>query len=249
MRSNDSNRRSVIVAAITASFLLLMFGLTYRVLAARLSAPLSKTPIDPGALERFPMQIADWTGEDVPFDEAEAILGKIYAEASINRCYSRGDGVEYIMLFIAAAGVTGASMVGHAPEVCNVLSGYSLVDQRFAELPIDDVTKLPCRVLQFSRGESLDPERKTVLYYYMADSQFCGNRSQLRSGVRRGSTMVRCIAQVQIAASSTETRTADSRTQMVSDFAVDSASAMARLFENIEKDCSSAESATAPQGK
>jgi len=236
MTSDNLNRRPVIAAAITAGFLILILGLTYRVLAARLLTPMSKTPIDSTALERFPMQIGDWTGEDIPLDEAEVILDKIYAEASINRLYSRDNGVESISLFIAASGVTAGTMVGHPPEVCNVRSGYTLMDQRFVELPLGDEMKLPCRIVQFFRGSLLDAEKKIVLYYYVADGQFCGDRSQLRSRVKRGSNMVNCIAQVQIIASSKGTLTTDSMVRIVSDFAVDSASSIAELFEHIQKD-------------
>jgi len=235
MTSENLNRRSVVAAAITAGFLMLALGLTHRILAARLLTPLSKTPIDSAALQRFPMQIGDWTGEDLPLYESEVIMDMINAEANINRRYSRDNGAESIMLFIAASGVTGSSMVGHAPEVCNVMSGYSLVDQRFVELPIGDGTKLACKIVQFSRDAQLDCEKKTVLYYYMADGQFYGNRLQFRYRVLRGSSMVNCVAQVQIAASLRGTL-ADSATKLVSDFAVDSAPSIAQLLEYIQKD-------------
>lgn len=236
MTNDNRNRRSIIVTAIGASLLVLALGLAHRVLVARLSTPLSKTPIDSAALQRFPMQIGDWTGEDLPLYESEAILDKINAEANINRRYSRDDGVESIWLFIAASGVTASTMVGHAPEVCNVLSGYSLVDQRFVELPIGNGTKLACRIVQFSRDALLDCKKKTVLYYYMADGQFYDNRLQFRYRVLRSSNMVNCVAQVQIAAQAEGTLTTDSTVRIVSNFAVDSASLIVDLFEHIQKD-------------
>jgi len=236
MTSENLNRRSVVAAAITASFMILILGLTYRVLAARLLTPVSNSPIDPNALEGFPMQIGDWTGEDVPLDEAEVILDKICAEASINRRYSRDNGKGFVSLFIAASGTIAGTMVGHAPEVCNVLSGYSLVDQRFVELPIGDGTKLACKIVQFSRDAQLECKEKTVLYYYMADGQCYGDRSALRSKVRRGPSMVHCVAQVQIAAQAEGTLTTDSTVRIVSNFAVDSASLIADLFEHIQRD-------------
>jgi len=247
MTNDNPNRKPVVVAAIGASILMLIFGLTYHVLAAGLSAPLSMTPIDPAALEPFPMQIADWTGEDIPLDEAEAILGKIHAEASINRRYSRGNGVKAVSLFIAASGTTAGTLVGHLPEICNVMAGSTLTDQRSVELPLKDATKLPCRVLQFSRSRPLDGEKKTVLYYYMADSRFYGNHSQLTWCVRRGPTMVHCIAQVQIVASSTDTGPTDAATAVVSEFAVDSASAIVELFQRIAEDQRSGQSHKAPE--
>lgn len=234
MTSENLNRKPVVTAAIAAGFLILILGMTYRILAVRLLTPTSKTPIDTAALDGFPLQIHDWTGQDVPMDEAEVILNQINAEASINRRYLSDNGMGYVSLFIAATGTT-LDLVGHPPEICNVVSGYSLIDQRFVELPIGDGTKLPCRILQLSRGGSLDTEKKVVLYYYVADGEFCGNRSQLLWRVGRCSNMVRCIAQVQVAVSSKETLTTDSMVRIVSDFAVDSASSIAELFEHIQK--------------
>lgn len=234
MTSANPSHRPVIVAAVAASLLIFVLGLTYRALAARLSAPVSKTPLHPDALERFPIKIGDWTGHDVPLNEA--VLLEIGADAYINRRYSHGNAEEAVFLFVAASGVTTGTLVGHAPEVCNVWSGHKLTDQRSTELPLGNGTNLPCRILQFSRGEPVGPEQKTVLYYYMADGQFCGNRSQLRSRVRRGPSMVSCVAQVQIVASSIDAVTGDSATRIVSDFAIDSASAIAELFQHIEGD-------------
>jgi len=235
MISDNPNRRPVVVATIAASLLMLILGLTYRLLAARLLTPVSETPINPAALEGFPMAIADWTGHDVPLDEAEAILRTIGADAFINRRYLRRSGSESVSLFIAASGVAGGTLVGHGPEICNVYSGYKPGNHRSVELPLNDGTMLPCRILQFSRGSLSVAEHKRVLYYYMADGQPCGSRSVLRYKVRRGPSVVRCVAQVQMAASSTETMAADSAERIVSEFAVDSASSIARLFKDIEK--------------
>ena len=243
----NSKCRPAVVAAIAASLLVFISGLTHRGLAARLLTPVSNSPIDPNALEGFPMQIGDWTGEDVPLDEA--IQREIAADACINRRYSRGNAGESVSLFVAASGVTAGTLVGHPPEVCNVMAGSTLTDDQSMELPLDDGAMLPCRVLEFSRGGLLAPEKKTVLCYYMADGQFCGNRSVLRSRVRRGSNMVNCVAQVQIAASVGENLTAVAATRLVCAFAVDSAPSIAHLFEDIEKDRNSSQSQELPEEK
>ena len=67
-KDDNANRRRVIVAAIAASLLILVYGAAYRVLAARLDAPLSTTPISQEMLDRFPLQVGDWTGQDIPMD-------------------------------------------------------------------------------------------------------------------------------------------------------------------------------------
>ena len=62
----------VTAAAVAAGCLMLVFGLAYRVVAAKLDGPVGTTPISQEALARFPMQLGDWVGEDVPMDEAIA---------------------------------------------------------------------------------------------------------------------------------------------------------------------------------
>jgi hypothetical protein len=245
MTNDSTGHNAVIRAAIVASLLMVVFGLTYRVLAARLLIPASNTPLDPNVLEVFPMQIADWTGHDTPLEEA--VLREIGAEASINRLYRRGAGSESVSLFIAASGIAVGTLVGHAPEICNVWSGYTLIYDHPAQLPLGNQMNLSCKVLQFSRKGLLETEKRTVLYYYVADGQCYGDRSSLRSRVRHGSSMVRCVAQVQIVASTVSLED-DSTMGLVSGFAVDSASFIVRLFEEITRDSHAAPSPNT-QGK
>ena len=97
--SNTARRRSVAVAAITASFLMLIFGLVHHVLAARLAAPVNTISIDPAALERLPLQIGDWVGQEVPLDEA--VVRNTDTEAHISRRYSRPDASQYVGFYVA----------------------------------------------------------------------------------------------------------------------------------------------------
>ena len=100
MTKNDkSNQRSVIVAVTVAGFLMLVSTVAYRVLAARLEAPVNTTSMPPGALERLPLQIGGWTGQKVPLDEE--IVRATDTEAHINRRYSRHNASEYISLYVS----------------------------------------------------------------------------------------------------------------------------------------------------
>ncbi len=236
MTSDNANRRLVVVAAIAASFLMFIFGLTYRLLAAQLIVFENKTPIDPAALERFPLQIGGWTGQDVPVDEA--IVDATGTDAHIYRRYSRSSGLESVSLYVAC-GVNAYEMVIHHPPVCYIVAGFSLVDRRSMELLLDDGIKLPCSIFQFFQG-GLDTKKVTVLHYLIVDGQYFGDVSLSLHLVRRGIRAVGYVAQVQIVAS-TESLADDSATRLVSAFAVDSALSIARLFEAIEEDRSSGE--------
>jgi EpsI family protein len=230
-KSDKSNRQSVIAAAVAASLLIAVFGLTYRVLAARLEGPVDSTPINPAVMARFPMEIGGWMGQEVPLDEA--IVRATDTDAHINRRYSRHNGMESVALYVAC-GVKARDLMPHRPEVCYTGAGWTLTNRRSVEMPLDGGMRLPCNVLQFSRG-ALNTQRVVVLDYYVVDGEYCQDVSLLRSKAWRGSGTVRYVAQVQVVAPVTETLVADSATRLVCAFAVDSASSIARLFEETEK--------------
>ena len=244
MTSDNSNHRLVVVAAIAASFLMLILGLTHRALVARLMVLENMTPIDPAALERFPVQIGDWTGQDISMDEA--IVDATGTDAHISRRYSRSSDLESVSLYVAC-GVNAHKVLSHGPPACYIAAGFSLVDSRSMELLLNDGIKLPCSIFQFFQG-GLDTKKVTVLLYLIADGQYFGDVSGSLLKASQGIRAVGYVAQVQIVAS-TESLTTDSATRLVSDFAVDSASSIARLFEALEDDRSSGEFRESLKGK
>lgn len=232
MKIENQNPRPVMIAAITASFLMLILGLGYRVLAARLAAPGNATPISFATMEKLPLQINDWTGKDVALDEYVVRIAD--TDAHINRTYSRKRSFEFISLYIAT-GVKARDLMPHRPEVCYTGAGWTLIDKDSVELPLSDGTELPCNVMQFSRG-TLTKKKVVVLDYYIVDGEYSSDVSLLRSKAWRGSGTVRYVAQVQIVTSISPNQTADSATKSISTFAVESASLISRLFEDAEED-------------
>ena len=227
-KSDNLNRRSVVSATIAASFIMLSFGIGYRVLAARLAAPVDTIALSPEALERLPLQIGDWTGRQVPLDDA--VVRATDTDAHINRSYSRRNSLESLGLYIAY-GVKARDLAPHRPEVCYTGAGWTLIDRRSMELPLSNEMKVPFNLLQFSRG-ILNKQGVVVLDYYIVDGQYCRDVSQLRLKAWRGSGAIGYVAQVQIVASVAPNLTADSAGGSVSAFAAESASSIFELFED-----------------
>jgi len=225
-------RKSVIIAAIAAGLLMFLSSAGYRILAARLEAPVNTTPISFATLQRLPLQIGDWTGREVPLDEA--IVRATDTDAHVNRSYSRRGGLEFVSLYIAT-GVKARDLMPHRPEVCYTGAGWTLMDKRSMELPLSDGTSLPCNVMQFSRG-ALNTEKVIVLDYYIVDGEYCRDVSLLRSKAVLGSGAVRYVAQVQIVTSVPSNQTEDPAVKTVRAFAVESALLISGLFEDIEDD-------------
>ena len=232
MTSENLNRRPVVAAAITASVLMLIFGLTNRMLQARLSDTVSKVPIDPSSLEKFPMQIGNWGGITTSLDDE--IASRTNADALISRRYSNSGTSESVSLYIAC-GIRTSEIMAHHPMVCYPGNGWTLVDRSAIELPVNNGMILPCNIFQFSRGR-LEKQRVTVLHFLIVDGSYLRDISLARTSLWRITSRVNYVAQVHIASSSREIQTADSAKRIVSEFAVDSAPSIAEIFESIQKD-------------
>jgi EpsI family protein len=227
MESESLERPAAVAAALVASCLMLVLGVAYRVVAARLEVPTDATPISPDALAQFPMQIGDWTGEDVASDEA--IVRQTGTDAHLDRRYSRRGDLEAVYFYIAS-GIKARDLMPHRPEVCYTGAGWTLANRKAVELPLSDSAKLPCNVIQFSRG-ALNTQEVVVLDYYLVDGQFCADVSLLRSKAWRGQGSVRYVAQIEIIAPVTEALKAEAAARLVQDFAVESAAWTASLFD------------------
>ncbi len=228
--NNKHDRRGGIVAAAAASVLMLIFGWRYRVLAARLEAPVDTTPVSQETLDRLPMQIGEWTGQGVPLDKS--VVRATDTDAHLSRRYLGRGAAENIWLYVAC-GVKARDLEPHRPDVCYTGAGWTFIDRRTVELPLEDGTTLPGNFMRFSRG-LLSKEKVAVLYYYIVDGEYCGNVSLLRSKAWRGSGTVGYVAQVQVVTSILSDLNADLATEIVLQFAAESALPVARLFERAE---------------
>jgi len=244
LKREAPDSRWVVAAAVTASLLMLLSGSGYRILAARLAAPVNTTPIALEDLKQFPSQIGEWKGQDVSLDEA--VVRATDTDAHISRQFSRSDGTESVYLYVAC-GVKARDLMPHRPEVCYTGNGWTLVSRRSAEVPLNDGSKLPCSLLQFSRG-SLGTQEVMILDYYIVDRQYCADVSLLRSKAWRGSGTVRYVAQVEIIIAVTGTLSADSATELVRTFAAESAPSIARLFADKQAGPGPDELPEAPKG-
>jgi EpsI family protein len=220
--------RPVAIAAAVASGLMLVFGLGYRAVAARLEAPVNTAPVSQESLDRLPLEIGGWTGQDTPVDAD--IIKATDTDAHVSRRYVSNTGSGSVSLWIAS-GVRARDLMPHRPEVCYVGSGYTLVKQESPDLPLADGSVLPCNAMQFSRGV-LNNNRVLVLYYYIVDGQYCRDVSEWR--YRLIWTRIGYIAQVQVVAGIAETVPADAAMQSASAFAVESAPLIASLFQSAE---------------
>jgi len=238
MNENElTNKRALTMAVGTALCLLIVSGVGYRVLAWHLGAGGGGTPLPPGALQRLPMKIGSWVGQDVKLDDR--VVEATDTDAHVNRRYLRSNGSEGVSLYIAY-GARARDLMPHRPEVCYPGNGWTLKDTRHVNLPLADGTKLQCRILKFSRA-GLSTENITVLSYYLVDGQYSPDVSLLRSKSWVGQSGIDYMAQVQITCPGGERLSPESSVKSVSAFAADSARAIYDLFRRPGEDANKAE--------
>ncbi len=230
-KDNRIHNRLVIVAAVTAIVMMFIFGLLHRAVSARLASEVV-SPMPADALDKLPMQIGDWTGQDEPLNEA--VIEATDTDAYISRSYSKSNRLEDVWLYIAA-GRRARDLMPHRPEVCYIGAGWTRISGSFKELLLEKGSILPCSIFQFSRG-ALTAQKVLVLDYYLIDGQFYRDISLLRSRIWRGSGTVSYVVQIQIVAPVTTEQTADSAQKIVCDFAVESAPAIFDVLESAGRD-------------
>ena len=232
MVNENSQKGQVIAAILAASIILLIFSFLYNTIEARLDTSSSTSLITQELVDRLPMQIGSWSGQDIPIDEN--IIRFTGTDAHISRRYSRNRDFESVSLYVPC-GTNARALAAHRPEVCYVAAGKMLTSSRSEELKLDNGTVLPFTIFTFSVG-GLNIDEVLVLNYFLIDGQYCGNYSLLQSRAWRGSDTVDYVAQVQITVSITATVKEDAATKIATDFAADSAAYIAGLFEDIKDD-------------
>ncbi len=227
--------RLVIIAAVTASFLMFVFGAAHSTLTVRLANPDGITSMSPDALEKLPMEINKWIGKDEPIDAA--VIEATDSDAHVSRRYLRSNASEQILLYIAA-GKRARDLMPHRPEVCYTGAGWTRVDNSSIELLLENGKDLSCNIFQFKKGV-LNTNRIIILDYYIVDGQLYRDISSLRwkllSKVWRGSGVVKYVAQVQIIAEIKANIAAEQTMKVISDFARDSVFSIMQVLEEAQE--------------
>ncbi len=182
------------LATVVALSILLVSGMGYHWLTQSYARAAQSVPIPVGTLARLPMSLADWTGRDVPLDEA--IVRATDTDDHVSRAYTHAGTGRGVSLWVAY-GVRFRDLMPHRPEVCYPCNGWTLDETSNLVLKTNSGLPLPCRVLRFSRG-AMRNERVTVLDYYLLDGRYSANVEALRDRAWHLKIDMQYVAQVQV---------------------------------------------------
>ena len=115
---------SIVLAWVLAAVLLVSSGLVYRTLAGRLEG---MEPIAlPVPLERFPLQMDGWTGQDAPLLEAtQEYMRTHFADDYISRYYVNAETGQSAGLYVVYCSSQPGGILGHQPQVCYPGTGWT----------------------------------------------------------------------------------------------------------------------------
>jgi len=186
--------RSHIVAWMIAFVSVTAAGVVYRHVAKTAMQPV-RLPVP---LERFPMEVGAWSGEDVPI--AETVLKVAQNDDYLCRGYRRLSPDQSATLYVAFSS-RPRTMLGHRPTVCYVNSGWSHEGTDRSEIRSGEGQAVPCLIHRFREPMRAQSEI-IVLNYYIVNGNLTTDESVFTGlGWRTpniGGNAARYVAQVQI---------------------------------------------------
>lgn len=187
-----------------AIVLLIGAGEGYRAGARRLNLIFGNPVKLPLPLSAIPMQVGAWSGKAQTLrSTTDDYLRANFADDYISRNYFNKDKRILADLYVVFCSSRPAGLLGHKPDVCLPMNGYTLDKTTRVEVVTRTGQKIPCRIQQFHKPAP-DYSERSVLSFYVVNGQitlsedefsgFWGRRPNLSGD------LARYVVQVQITA-------------------------------------------------
>lgn len=178
--------------------LVVLSGITYRVLASRLETVVG-APIElPIPLSSFPMQVGDWAGKDVPIPpNVQRVAGN---DDFLNRLYINESNRQWANVYVAYS-ARPRTMSGHRPQVCYVGGGWVHDSTEQSQVFSNAGVSIPCLIHRFHKPAPENTEIIVLNYYILNGQLTCDESSFSGVGWRTPNiegNAAHYIAQVQI---------------------------------------------------
>jgi len=161
------------VAWVCAFVALILSGVAYRVFGSHLKV-VTRTPVAlPVPLGKFPFEISNWIGKDVPL--SESILRVAQNDDYLNRSYVNEQTKASVLLYVAYT-ARPRTMLGHRPQVCYPASGWVHDGTETSEIVTRSSLKIPCLVHRFHWPDD-DRRERVVVNYYVVNGTITSDES------------------------------------------------------------------------
>jgi hypothetical protein len=187
---------------ILAVVLLVSAGITYRILASNLERIIAEPIKLPIPLSAFPLQIGDWSGEDLPIpDTTKEYMKKNFADDYFSRRYKNPVAEIWADVYVVFCSSRPGGILGHRPRVCYPGYGYIHDSTQTGQFISRAGHQVPYLIHRFHKPSSIN-DQTVVMNFYVLNGRLTADEKGF-SGVfdRRvniAGDLARYVAQVQI---------------------------------------------------
>lgn len=190
------------LAAVLAVLMLITAGFAYRAAVARVPSGAVAAVQLPVPLKQFPLQIAGWTGSDLPIPETTAeYMRQNFADDFISRRYINASLGQWADAYIVYCSSRPGGILGHQPRVCYPAHGWIHDGTVTSEIPSGSGRPISCLIHRFHKPAPAFVEM-VVLSFYVLNGQITLSEKDFSSFFGRMPNVsgdpARYVAQVQI---------------------------------------------------
>ena len=187
---------------ILAVVLLVSAGITYRILASGLERIIAEPIKLPVPLSAFPLQIGNWSGEDLPIpDTTKEYMKKNFADDYFSRRYKNTVADIWADVYVVFCSSRPGGIVGHQPRVCYPGYGYIHDSTQTGQFISRAGHQVPYLIHRFHKSATIS-DQTVVMNFYVLNGKLTADEKDF-SGIpgRRiniAGDLARYVAQVQI---------------------------------------------------
>jgi len=187
---------------ILAVLLLVLSGVTYRLLASHFEL-LFDTPISlPVPLSAFPAQISDWVGTDLPIpNTTKEYMEKNFADDFLSRRYTNAATGAWADVYIVYCSSRPGGILGHRPRVCYPGGGWIHDSTEPSQFISRAGRSIVCLIHRFHKPAPTHSQT-VILNFYILNGQITTDENDFSGPWGRRPNIAgdpaRYVAQVQI---------------------------------------------------
>ena len=201
-RATGLDKAPILLVWVFSIILLIISGVGYRVLAARLRLAVGTSINLPISLDAFPSQIGDWTGKDltIPVTTKE-YMEKHFADDFLSRRYINTATKAWADVYVVYCSSQPGGILGHRPRVCYPAHGWIHDSTEPSQFISRLGRQIPCLIHRF-RKPAPTYDQTVVLNFYILNGQITTDEKNFSGPLGRRPNIAgdpaRYVAQVQI---------------------------------------------------
>jgi hypothetical protein len=187
---------------ILAALLLVLSGVTYRLLTSHLEL-IFNTPVSlPVPLSNFPKKVGNWVGKDLVIPNITMeYMEKYFTDDFLSRQYINDFDKRWANVYVVYCSSRPAGILGHQPRVCYPANGWIFESIDSVQIRSLSGRQMNCAIQRFNKSNSTH-EQIVVLNFYILNGQITANESDFSNLFGRRPNIAgdpaQYVAQVQI---------------------------------------------------